>query len=73
MKKKSNQIEKYVMKFYKTVDGKKKTKNLEEISKELLIILEAPGDVKKEATTVNEMELKEEEVNKEVIKEEVRQ
>jgi hypothetical protein len=61
------------MKFYKTVDGKKKTKNLEEISKELLIILEAPGDVKKEATTVNEMELKEEEVNKEVIKEEVRQ
>jgi hypothetical protein len=73
VKKKSNQIEKYVMKFYKTVDGKKKTKNLEEISKELLIILEAPGDVKKEATTVNEMELKEEEVNKEVIKEEVRQ
>ena len=73
MKKKSNQIEKYVMKFYKTVDGKKKTKNLEEISKEALIILEAPGDVKKEPNTVNETELKEEEVNKEVIKEEVSQ
>ena len=73
MKKKSNQIEKYVMKFYKTVDGKKKTKNLEEINKEVLIILEVPGDVKKEPITTNETELKEEEVNKEVIKEEVSQ
>jgi hypothetical protein len=65
------------MKFYKTVDGKKKTKNLEEISKEALIILEVPGDVKKEPITTNETELKEEEinkeVNKEVIKEEVSQ
>jgi hypothetical protein len=58
VKKKSNQIEKYVMKFYKTVDGKKKSKNLEEINKEVLIILEAPDDVKKEPITINETELK---------------